>query len=104
MGFEPTVSFGGGLGGHAKNQYIQYVAWISALRKYAESAPLQIKDRASIRGAAPTPDATRSVQRGRDIPTAQALDQVWGYGIGIDLARRDLQAIAKKMSRPWDWA
>jgi len=29
---------------------------------------------------------------------------VWGYGIGIDLARRDLQAIAKKMSRPWDWA
>jgi fumarylpyruvate hydrolase len=33
-----------------------------------------------------------------------ALDLVWGYGVGVDLTRRDLQAVAKKMSRPWDWA
>lgn len=33
-----------------------------------------------------------------------ALDLVWGYGVGVDLTRRDVQAIAKKMSRPWDWA
>jgi len=33
-----------------------------------------------------------------------ALDHVWGYGVGIDLTRRDLQDVAKKMGRPWDWA
>ncbi|MGC6374106.1 fumarylacetoacetate hydrolase family protein, partial [Pseudomonas sp. S2.OTC.A_B10] len=29
---------------------------------------------------------------------------IWGYGLGIDLTRRDLQAQAKKLSRPWEWA
>ena len=29
---------------------------------------------------------------------------IWGYGVGIDLTRRDLQDTAKKMGRPWDWA
>ncbi|WP_054313228.1 fumarylacetoacetate hydrolase family protein [Mesorhizobium sp. 1M-11] len=38
------------------------------------------------------------------IPAAQALDHVWGYGVGIDLTRRDLQEEAKKAARPWDWA
>ncbi|WP_353232348.1 fumarylacetoacetate hydrolase family protein [Pseudomonas helleri] len=33
-----------------------------------------------------------------------ALEHVWGYGVGVDLTRRDLQAQAKKMGRPWDWA
>ena len=28
---------------------------------------------------------------GRDIPEAQALDHVWGYGVGLDMTRRDLQ-------------
>lgn len=41
---------------------------------------------------------------GRDIDSAQALSHVWGYGVGLDLTRRDLQDEAKKMSRPWDWA
>jgi fumarylpyruvate hydrolase len=27
---------------------------------------------------------------------------VWGYAVGLDLTRRDLQAIAKKDGRPWD--
>ena len=31
-----------------------------------------------------------------------ALDYVFGYGVGIDLTRRDLQATARKMGRPWD--
>lgn len=39
---------------------------------------------------------------GRDIPPTAALDHVWGYGVGIDLTRRDLQAVAKEMRRPWD--
>jgi fumarylpyruvate hydrolase len=33
-----------------------------------------------------------------------ALDHVWGYGVGIDFTRRDLQDIAKKAARPWDWS
>lgn len=39
---------------------------------------------------------------GVDIPEAGALDHVYGYGVGIDLTRRDLQGEAKKMGRPWD--
>lgn len=38
------------------------------------------------------------------IPAVHALDHVWGYGVGIDLTRRDLQEEAKKAARPWDWA
>ena len=39
---------------------------------------------------------------GRDIAEADALDHVWGYGVGIDLTRRDVQQVAKDMGRPWD--
>ena len=39
---------------------------------------------------------------GRDIPVEQALDCVYGYGVGLDMTRRDLQGEAKKMGRPWD--
>jgi fumarylpyruvate hydrolase len=39
---------------------------------------------------------------GRDIPVAGALDHVFGYGVGLDMTRRDLQAVAKEMGRPWD--
>jgi fumarylpyruvate hydrolase len=39
---------------------------------------------------------------GVNIPAAQALDHVYGYAVGIDLTRRDLQGVAKKMARPWD--
>ncbi len=41
---------------------------------------------------------------GANVSPAQALDLVWGYGVGVDLTRRDLQDVAKKMSRPWDWS
>ncbi|GLZ16780.1 fumarylpyruvate hydrolase [Burkholderia plantarii] len=43
-------------------------------------------------------------QGGKNIDPAQALEHVWGYGVGVDLTRRDLQAEAKKLGRPWDWA
>src|SRR5215467_7807456 len=39
---------------------------------------------------------------GRDIPVDRALEHVFGYGVGLDLTRRDLQAIAKQKSLPWD--
>ncbi|MGH3306039.1 MAG: fumarylacetoacetate hydrolase family protein, partial [Nocardioides sp.] len=41
---------------------------------------------------------------GRDVPADRALDLVFGYGVGLDMTRRDLQAIAKKAGRPWDMA
>ncbi|MEO6689949.1 MAG: fumarylacetoacetate hydrolase family protein [Dokdonella sp.] len=41
---------------------------------------------------------------GRDIPLERALDCVYGYGVGLDLTRRDLQAIAKAKGHPWDVA
>ena len=39
---------------------------------------------------------------GTDIPLGQALDHVWGYGVGLDMTRRDLQGEAKKLGRPWE--
>ena len=41
-------------------------------------------------------------QGGRDITTANALAHVYGYALGIDLTRRDLQNEAKKTGRPWE--
>jgi len=41
---------------------------------------------------------------GRDIAVAHALDHVFGYGVGLDLTRRDLQAAAKAKGNPWDIA
>ena len=39
---------------------------------------------------------------GADIAIDKALDHVWGYGVGLDMTRRDLQGEAKKMGRPWE--
>lgn len=41
---------------------------------------------------------------GRNVATDRALDLVFGYAVGIDLTRRDLQAEAKAAGRPWDMA
>jgi fumarylpyruvate hydrolase len=41
---------------------------------------------------------------GSDIPVEHALDHVYGYAAGLDMTRRDLQALAKKAGRPWDMA
>ena len=39
---------------------------------------------------------------GTDIDEREALDHVWGYAIGNELTRRDLQLTARNMGRPWD--
>jgi fumarylpyruvate hydrolase len=39
---------------------------------------------------------------GRQIAEADALSHVYGYAVGLDMTRRDLQGEAKKMGRPWD--
>ncbi len=41
---------------------------------------------------------------GREIPADTALEYAYGYAVGVDLTRRDLQAAAKKKGRPWDMA
>jgi fumarylpyruvate hydrolase len=61
----------------------------------------------------PYPPATRDLHHeielvvaigggGRDIPAASALDHIYGYAVGLDMTRRDLQGEAKKHGRPWD--
>jgi fumarylpyruvate hydrolase len=39
---------------------------------------------------------------GKNIPVDKALGHVWGYGVGLDMTRRDLQGEAKKQGRPWE--
>jgi fumarylpyruvate hydrolase len=38
---------------------------------------------------------------GKNIAAADAMQHVWGYAVGIDMTRRDLQGEAKKSGRPW---
>jgi fumarylpyruvate hydrolase len=41
---------------------------------------------------------------GKDVAVEDAAAMIFGAGVGIDLTRRDLQAAAKKIGRPWDMA
>ncbi|MGB0085025.1 MAG: fumarylacetoacetate hydrolase family protein [Rhodomicrobiaceae bacterium] len=61
----------------------------------------------------PYPNATADVHHeielvvalgagGTDVPAEKALDLVFGYAVGLDMTRRDLQAEAKKTGRPWE--
>ncbi len=64
-------------------------------------------------GELPYPSGTRDLHHeielvaaigtgGRDIKAADAMKHVWGYAIGLDMTRRDLQGEAKKLGRPWE--
>lgn len=63
----------------------------------------------------PYPPATQALEHevelvvalgegGTDIAPADALDHVFGYGVGVDLTRRDMQRSAKEKRHPWDMA
>ena len=39
---------------------------------------------------------------GANIPVEQALDYVYGYAVGLDMTRRDLQMKMREMGRPWE--
>ena len=39
---------------------------------------------------------------GVNIPLEKALDHVWGYGVGLDMTRRDLQGLCKERRHPWE--
>lgn len=64
-------------------------------------------------GAVPYPPQTADFQHeielvvaigveGSDIAVGDALGHVYGYAAGLDMTRRDLQAVAKKAGRPWE--
>ncbi|HZH25825.1 MAG TPA: fumarylacetoacetate hydrolase family protein [Azospirillaceae bacterium] len=64
-------------------------------------------------GFMPYPPATRDLHHeielvvalhkgGANIPADKALEHVFGYAVGLDMTRRDLQGEAKKAGRPWD--
>lgn len=41
---------------------------------------------------------------GKDLTVGQAAECIWGWAVGVDLTRRDLQAEAKAKGRPWTTA
>jgi fumarylpyruvate hydrolase len=64
-------------------------------------------------GAFPYPSKSKDVHHeielvvalgsgGKDIAAADALKHVYGYAVGLDMTRRDLQGEAKKAGRPWE--
>jgi fumarylpyruvate hydrolase len=76
---------------------------------FAKPADAVVADGATI----PYPQLTKDLHHevelvvalksgGRNIPQDKALDCVWGYGVGIDLTRRDLQIASRKQERPWE--
>ncbi|HEX9903581.1 MAG TPA: fumarylacetoacetate hydrolase family protein [Propylenella sp.] len=70
-------------------------------------------DNLVVGGVFPYPSATKDVHHeielvvflskgGENIPVESALDHVFGYAVGLDMTRRDLQSEAKKTGRPWE--
>ena len=66
-----------------------------------------------IDGKFPYPTQTKDVHHelemvvalksgGTDISLEKASDHIYGYAVGLDMTRRDLQGVAKKMGRPWE--
>jgi fumarylpyruvate hydrolase len=78
---------------------------------FCKPADAVVADRAQIPYPLATKDLHHEVEMvvamhsgGVDIAPAQALKHVFGYAVGLDLTRRDLQNIAKTKALPWDSA
>jgi fumarylpyruvate hydrolase len=76
---------------------------------FAKHPDMVVPDGATI----PYPPLTRDLHHevelivalksgGLNIPVEKALDHVWGYAVGIDLTRRDLQIASRKKEQPWE--
>ena len=76
---------------------------------FAKHADMIVGEGASI----PYPSLTKDFQHevemvvalksgGANIDPKKALDHVYGYGVGIDLTRRDLQMASRKKEQPWE--
>ena len=64
-------------------------------------------------GTMPYPTLTKSLHHeielvacigtgGKDIRAADAMKHIYGYAVGLDMTRRDLQGEMKKQGRPWE--
>ena len=76
---------------------------------FAKHADMAVADGATIPYPPLTKDFHHEVELvvalksgGRNIAADKALDHVYGYGVSVDLTRRDLQGAAKKKERPWE--
>ena len=76
--------------------------------------PAQAAVDASLPATIPYPPRTRNFHHeielvvaigtgGADIPVETALDHVYGYAVGLDMTRRDLQLDARDKGRPWEF-
>ena len=76
---------------------------------FAKHADMIVQDGATIPYPPLTKDFHHEVELivamksgGLNIPADKALDHVYGYSVGIDLTRRDLQIASRKKERPWE--
>jgi fumarylpyruvate hydrolase len=76
---------------------------------FAKPADAVVRDGATVPYPPLTKDLHHEVElvvalkgHGRSVKAAQALDLVYGYALGIDLTRRDLQIAAREIKRPWE--
>ncbi len=76
---------------------------------FAKHADMVVADGATIPYPPLTKDLHHEVELvvalksgGRDIAADKALDHIYGYAVGIDLTRRDLQQASRKKERPWE--
>lgn len=83
----------------------------SAPMFFCKPADAVVADGADIPYPSATSDLHHEVEMvvalkagGRDLNAAQATQAIFGYGVGLDLTRRDLQAVAKAKGHPWDVA
>ena len=83
----------------------------SAPMFFCKPADAVVSDGADVPYPSATTDLHHEVEMvvalgsgGHDLTPEQAATLVWGYGVGLDLTRRDLQAQAKAKGHPWDVA
>lgn len=76
---------------------------------FAKPADAVVPDGATVPYPSLTKDMHHEVELvvalksgGRNIEVDKALETIWGYGVGIDLTRRDLQIASRNQQRPWE--
>ena len=76
---------------------------------FAKPADAVVPDGATVPYPSLTKDMHHEVELvvalksgGRNIQVDKALATIWGYGVGIDLTRRDLQIASRNQQRPWE--